>query len=120
MFAEAGHSMAIYDPFYADNPAVLAGCYDFITASEVVEHLRQPGEELERLFGLLKPGGILGIMTKLVLDRTAFSRWHYKRDPTHVCFFSRSTFAWLARCWQAEMELVDQDVILLSKSKPIR
>jgi SAM-dependent methyltransferase len=115
MFAEAGHTMAIYDPFYADNTAVLADCYDFITASEVVEHLRQPGEELERLFGLLKPGGILGIMTKLVLDRAAFSHWHYKRDPTHICFFSRATFAWLARRWQADMDMVAKDVVFFQK-----
>ncbi|GIS59730.1 MAG: hypothetical protein CM1200mP2_19550 [Planctomycetaceae bacterium] len=42
-----------------------------------------PGEELDRLWGCLSPGGVLGIMTKRVLDHEAFSRWHYKKrsDP---------------------------------------
>ena len=31
------------------------------TATEVVEHLRHPGKELDRLWSLLKPGGNLGI-----------------------------------------------------------
>ena len=65
MFEELGHTMAIYDRFYADNPDLLDRRYDFITATEVLEHLRNPREELDRLWALLKPGGSLGIMTKL-------------------------------------------------------
>nr|MBS0021313.1 methyltransferase domain-containing protein [Gammaproteobacteria bacterium] len=84
MFAEAGHHMAIYDPYYAADASVLRRSYDFITASEVVEHLYAPGEVLARLFDLLRPGGWLGLMTKLVTDRAAFASWHYKLDPTHV------------------------------------
>ena len=50
IFEEAGHSMAIYDHFYAQNPAVLDTPYDFITATEVVEHLHHPKQELDRLW----------------------------------------------------------------------
>ena len=116
MFEEAGHTVAIYDRFYAVDPAVLTQQYDFITASEVVEHLHQPGQTLDRLWGCLRPGGILGIMTKLVVDEQAFARWHYRNDLTHVCFFSRSTFRWLADRWQAELSFVGDDVILLVKN----
>lgn len=115
MFEETGHSVALYDPFYARQPAVLETAYDFITATEVVEHLHQPGRELERLWRILKPGGHLGIMTKLVLDRQAFARWHYKNDLTHVCFYSRGTFEWLAARWQAEIDFVAKDAIILRK-----
>ena len=115
MLTEAGHEVALYDPFYADQPAVLARRYDFITASEVVEHLHHPGRELDRLYRLLKPGGILGIMTKRVIDRERFSRWHYINDPTHVCFFSRETFVWLAARWRARVDFVDRDVIIIIK-----
>jgi len=115
MFEEAGHSMAIYDRFYASDPSVLENQYDFITATEVVEHLHNPKQELDRLWACLKPGARLGIMTKLVLDREAFSRWHYKNDLTHVCFYSRATFEWLAARWQAEPAFVDKDVILFYK-----
>ena len=113
MFREAGHPMALFDIFYADRPEVFTEYYDFITATEVVEHLAQPRRELERLYRLLLPGGTLGLMTKLALDRDAFARWHYKNDRSHVCFFSRATFGWLAQLWQAELEILGQDVILL-------
>ncbi len=115
MLREAGHDIAIYDRFYAPNAAVLDARYDFITASEVVEHLRRPGPELDRLYRLLKPGGLLGIMTKRVIDRERFARWHYIRDPTHVCFFSRVTFIWLAARWGARLDICDRDVIIITK-----
>ncbi len=115
MFEEIGHSMAIYDQFYARDSSVLERSYDFITATEVLEHLHHPRRELDRLWGLLKPGGSLGVMTKLVRDPEAFAGWHYKNDPTHVCFFSRSTFEWLAAEWRAELTFVDKDVMLFYK-----
>ena len=115
MFAEAGHHQAIYDPFYAPDPAPLSRRYDFITASEVVEHLHRPRRELDHLWSLLHPGGWLGLMTKRVLDPQAFARWHYKADPTHVCFFSVETFRWLAELWGAELWVVGKDVVLLRK-----
>lgn len=117
MFAEAGHPMAVYDPFYAPDRSVLAAAYDFITASEVVEHLHRPGEELDRLWDCLKPGGIFGIMTGMVIDREAFSHWRYKDDMTHVCFFSKETVCWLAARWQAEMIVADTNVILFLKHR---
>ncbi len=116
MFAESGHHMSIYDPFYADDPVVFDRTYDFITATEVVEHLHHPKVELDRLWRCLRPGGLLGIMTKLVIDREAFSTWHYKNDMTHVCFYSEATFRWLAQRWNAEMEFVDKDVVIFTKS----
>ena len=107
--------MELYDIFYQRNSQVLAGQYDFITATEVVEHLHNPGAELARLWSLLHPGGCLGIMTKLVLDEQAFARWHYKNDPTHVCFFSVESWQWWAAWAGADLELIGPDVILLGK-----
>ena len=107
--------MFIYDPFYAPDSAVFQRQYDFITATEVVEHLHHPGAELDRLWACLKPGGPLAIMTKLVIARDAFARWHYKDDLTHVCFYSRPTFSWLARQRQAKLTFEGQDVIILEK-----
>jgi hypothetical protein len=115
MFAEAGHPMAIYDPFYAPDTAVLDARYDFITATEVVEHLFDPGRELERLAGLLPPGGWLGLMTKRVTSREAFARWHYILDPTHVAFFSETSFRWLADELGMSVEFPAADVALLQK-----
>ena len=118
MFEEAGYRMSLYDPFYADNREALTCRYDFITSTEVVEHLREPGKTLEELVTLLKPGGLLGIMTKQVMDQEAFSRWHYIHDPTHICFYSRDTFHWLAGHHGCGLEFIGNDVVLLSKEEP--
>jgi hypothetical protein len=115
MLAEAGHRVDLYDCFYAPDRSALQRRYDFITATEVVEHLHRPGEELHRLWALLRPAGSFGVMTKLVIDRAAFSRWHYKNDPTHISFFSRPTFEWLADAWGAGIEFIGQDVIIFTK-----
>jgi hypothetical protein len=115
MFEEAGHSMQIYDHFYAPDPSTLSQQYKFITATEVVEHLHRPGFELDRLWGLLKPGGLLGMMTQLVPETRPFADWHYIKDPTHVCFFSRSTCKWLAEHWQANLTFEPDSVMLFQK-----
>lgn len=115
MFEEAGHSMAVYDPYFANNPDVLSKKYDFITSTEVFEHLSSPKKVLEQLLTILKPGGWLGLMTKRVIDQEAFSRWHYKNDPTHITFFSDRAFHWIAWHYGLTLDIVDQDVVLLQK-----
>ena len=64
---------------------------------------------------MLRPGGCLGVMTKLVRDREAFAHWHYKNDPTHVCFFSEQTWRWWAGRHDTHAEILGSDVILLGK-----
>lgn len=115
MFEEAGHSMSIYDPFYSPDTAPLSREYDFVTCTEVVEHFRSPDDDLRRLWACVRPGGLLGIMTKLVSSQSAFAAWHYRNDPTHISFFSRSTFEWLAERWTTEVTFVGSDVVLFNK-----
>ena len=115
MFEASGHSVQLFDPFYANYPQLLEQRYDFITATEVLEHLQQPGRELERLWQCLKPGAWLAVMTQLVIDQKAFSTWRYTQDQTHICFFSRETFTWLANKWSAELSFADAGVMLLQK-----
>jgi SAM-dependent methyltransferase len=115
MFEEFGYPMALYDSFYAPDKSALAKEYDFVTATEVVEHLRNPAQSLDRMWRCVKPGGYLGIMTKLVIDRDAFANWHYKNDDTHICFYSRETFGWLAREWRTEPVFVGKDVTIFRK-----
>ncbi|MFO7838305.1 MAG: class I SAM-dependent methyltransferase [Desulfosalsimonadaceae bacterium] len=115
MFCEAGFSVNLYDKFYAPDQQAFNRVYDFIMAAEVLEHLSRPDQELSRLFSVLRDGGILGVMTKLVQNREAFANWHYKRDPTHISFFSRQTFLWLAATFDANVEFIPDTVILLQK-----
>lgn len=115
MFQEQGHQVDLYDPFYFNNPLVFDKKYDFICASEVVEHLKDPEQEFARLFSMLKPGGWLGIMTKRVDDQHAFRRWHYIRDLTHICFYSLKTFRHIGQRYNAEFQFLGDDVALYNK-----
>jgi len=116
MFEEAGFQTDFYDPNYARDASVFQKTYDFITISEAVEHFHQPGRQLSQLWPLLTPDGWLGIMTQRWDANTGFDDWYYKRDPTHVSFFSISTFEWLARAWDATLEVVGADVVLFQKN----
>jgi hypothetical protein len=105
MFEISGHSMSLYDPFFwPDRGALVNQTYDFVTASEVVEHFYSPHQEFRRLYQLLKPGAWLGIMTLLFNQHSAtdFANWYYRRDPSHVAFFSRNSFEWIQREYEFE------------------
>ncbi len=117
MFEEAGHTVSLYDRYYANDPSVLEKQYDFITATEVLEHLHAPREELDRLWSCLRPGGILGVMTRLAPDTRSFPQWHYIRDLTHVCFFSCETLEWVAARWKADLDLVAEDAAIFRKKQ---
>ncbi|EFP97204.1 class I SAM-dependent methyltransferase [Vibrio caribbeanicus] len=115
MLEEQGHVVSLYDIYYHSNTDVLKWTYDFVTATEVIEHLYHPDQVWYKWLNLVKPGGWIGLMTKMVIDVEAFAHWHYKNDPTHVIFFSRATFQYLAERDQLELEFVGNDVILLRK-----
>jgi SAM-dependent methyltransferase len=115
MFEESGHQMAIYDLYYANDPSVLLPIsYDFVTSTEVLEHVADPQLVIPMLLGLLKPGGLLAFMTKLCLGKEYFQDWHYKKDPTHICFYSKESFEFIAKCYNCQLEFEGEDVILLS------
>lgn len=111
----AGHRVALYDPFFAPDAAVLQRTYDFVTCTEVVEHFHRPFEEFARLDALLRPGGWLGIMTCFQTDDARFARWHYRRDPTHVVFYRAATFHRIAARFGWQCEIPAKDVVLMRK-----
>ena len=63
MLRERGFKARDWDPYFFPDEGALERDYDFIVCTEVFEHLREPGETLRRLDGLLRPGGWLGVMT---------------------------------------------------------
>jgi hypothetical protein len=115
IFEEAGYEMNIYDHFYARDEDVLEQKYDFITSTEVVEHLYKPKEVLDRLWSILNEKGLLCLLTQVYPEKDAFVKWYYKNDPTHVCFFSLETMQWLADEWQADLEILAKDVFIFKK-----
>ena len=116
MLEEYGHKVDLYDKFYAQNDAVFQNRYDFITATEVVEHLPNPLKDLEVLVKILQKGGILAIMTEIVFPQLDFRNWYYKNDPSHVCFYSEKTFVYLANLLGLEIVTISERVVILRKN----
>ncbi|TVR64831.1 MAG: class I SAM-dependent methyltransferase [Gemmatimonadales bacterium] len=118
MLDEAGFPTEIWDPFYHPDPDVLRRRYDFITCTETAEHFHQPGKEFRRLNRLLREGGWLGLMTQPPPRDEELADWYYLRDPTHVCFYSRPTLAWIAARFAWEATFFPQGVTLFRKTGP--
>jgi hypothetical protein len=115
MFQERGYSMRNFDPFFSPDSSVLERTYDFITATEVVEHFFSPGPEFDRLDRMLSPGGWLGVMTEVLDETRSLSTWRYARDPTHVSLYSGSTLKWIARHYGWTLERPRPTVFLFQK-----
>ena len=114
LMREQGYTMTDYDPFYTPDSAALTKRYDFITATEVFEHLCDPTETLDQLHKLLRPGGILAVMTEMVTDPQRFPDWWYHTDPTHVCFYSQATMRWIAESYGWQITLPRNNVVLFT------
>lgn len=116
MLTAAGHQMQIWDPFFANTPAVLQQQYDFISCSEAIEHFVTPSNEWQLWLELLKPGGTLAIMTKFCPEPEHFTNWYYRRDPTHISFFCQHTFQWLANKYELHLAFPANDVVIFRKA----
>lgn len=117
LLEEVGLTVASYDIFYDNRPEVLEQQYDFITLSEVIEHLHFPYKTLETLFNALHPGGLLAVMTQPRVSAEAFAGWWYKNDPTHVLFFSDATFEWIGTEFNGESGRSAKDVWFIRKNE---
>lgn len=116
MGREAGFDMQGYDPWFAPNARLLAERYDFVTCTETVEHFHAPLAGFAQLDGLLSRGSWLGVMTGWPpASQEAFERWHYHRDPTHVCFFGPRCLEWIAARFGWTFEFPAANVALFRK-----
>lgn len=112
---EAGMRVSLYDPWFAPDRSVLEHRYDFITCTEVVEHLQRPALVFRDLDNLLKPGGVLAVMTCFQTDDSRFANWHYRRDPTHIVFYREETLAVIAGQRHWSVDIPCKDVVFFRK-----
>lgn len=117
MLNEAGFPTVGHDPFFAPDEALLAVRYDFVTCTEVLEHMHGPLRDLARIDAVLMTGGLLGLMTELRPPMADFPRWHYHRDPTHVGFHSEASLRWIAKQFGWEQLGAGRRVSLWRKSR---
>jgi len=115
MLREAGHAVALYDPFFAPDRAALAETWDFVTCTETAEHFHDPAAEFEQLRRLVRPGGWLALMTCFQTEDARFATWQYRADPTHVVFYREATLRHLATGWGWHCEVPAKDVALMQR-----
>ncbi len=96
LLSAKGFQVFNYDLYYFPDQDLLRRSYHFVTSTEVWEHLYHPREEIQRMIKMIKPGGLLGIMTSAHKGEAVFHDWHYRRDETHVTFFSEKSMKWIA------------------------
>ena len=101
LLEEAGVHCENYDVFFF--PEKPEGPFDFIFATEVVEHFHRPAVDWGRMASLLRPGGILTVMTAPWTTREDFATWGYASDGTHVAFYRRETLEWICDAFDFEI-----------------
>jgi len=55
------------------------------------------------------------VITGFLTDDTAFARWHYRLDPSHVVFYSEATLRHVAARLGLEIDVPGKDVALMRK-----
>jgi len=114
MLENIGKCVTCYDPYFSPNRGYLEEKYDLITATEVFEHLLNPLEVLANLKSLLNSNGHIAIMTHLHYDdKKRFKQWWYRRDPTHIGFFTPKTFQVLASNLSLHVKATDGEKYIL-------
>lgn len=85
-------SMDIYDLFYAPDKIYEGKKYNLVTATEVVEHLKNPLDYFHQLKVLLEDDGLLSVMTSFhPRNNKTFINWHYIREMSHISFYTLKT-----------------------------
>lgn len=114
LLAETGRATRYYDPQFFPDRSPLSATYDFVTCCEVVEHAHDPSALFTQLVGLLRPHGVLGVMTSLRDPHADFARWWYRRDITHVCLYSMRTLQWVAEHFDLTLSVPASNVALFT------
>ena len=110
-----GYSVDLYDPFFYPNKSIFNNKYNFITCTEAAEHFFNPQKEFESMDSMLEDNGILAIMTSFLSNTEDFENWYYRRDPTHVVFYSQETFKVIARQKNWKYWIEDKNIVFFKK-----
>jgi len=106
-----------FDKFYQPNKIYEKKTYDLITSTEVFEHLENPKEVLKLLSKHINTNGIISLMTLFHTNKKEdFLKWWYRRDPTHITFFTPKNIEIMANeCSLKVLKTDNKRVIILQK-----
>jgi len=114
LLREEGYEVDIYDKFFSAKKTYRRKTYDLITATEVIEHLPDPLSTFKLFRSLLNKDGIISIMTLFhPQEDTQFIDWWYRRDRTHISFYSPVTVKYLADIFNMKLLICDNKNIFV-------
>jgi SAM-dependent methyltransferase len=91
--------------------------YDFIFAIECLEKFKEPDKEFDKILTLLKPGGILGVMTETYPEINRFRFWHNRQDRIHVSYYHRNTISYFMDNKDLELLVSDEEKSFIFRKK---
>ena len=107
----------IYDYYFYPKELYKNNQYDLIISTEVFEHLQEPKKILETLTSSLKDNAYLVLMTQFPPEDDAeFLKWWYRRDITHIGFFTPKSFELLAKEFGLRViKAIDNNIVVFQK-----
>jgi len=91
--------------------------YDLITSTEVFEHLKEPKVILKTLVKSVNSGGYIILMTQFPPSSDEeFLNWWYRRDITHISFFTPNSFEVMAtELGLKVLKIINKNIVVFQK-----
>lgn len=113
-----GYKVSLYDIYFHNKKENLNATYDLVISTEVFEHLSDPLNIFENIIrNCVKKSGYIALMTRMHPNNNQkFKNWYYKTDETHIGFFSKETFEFLAQKLNLKILFIDtHDTVVFQK-----
>jgi hypothetical protein len=117
LLSRKGINVDKYDLYFYPEKVYEGKSYDLISSTEVFEHLQKPLEILEMLVEHTNNNGYIVLMTKFPpKDDEEFLAWWYRRDPTHISFFTPQSFEVMAKKVGLKvLKTIDKNIVVFQK-----
>lgn len=115
--SKKGIQMDHYDPFFYPTRPLNHKKFDFITLTEVIEHVFDPRLFVNDLTSRLKPSGKLFVMTEPYPGIKELGSWSYRRDLTHVGFYCEKVFLKFSEIFHLELTEQRKNIFVFDKTK---
>jgi len=104
-----GFCVDVYDKYFFPEPVYENKKYDLITATELIEHLKNPMKVLAFMKNHLNDKGLIMIVTLFHPgDGGNFKKWWYRNDSTHISFYTPCTMKYIAHKLNMRVIMMDQ------------
>jgi len=90
-----------------DNTEFQSNSYDFITMHDSIEHMISPDTSLQKVFDIVKPGGVVIVDLPDFFNPSGYHHWKYIE---HLWYFTQQQFYNLLTHVGFTVELVDKPI----------